>query len=102
LSHSIFSHASHFYNEYYDSYTDSWKAYPNQLNINLAIASGIKFYHHILKPPVILSGYLTRWMSEGIPLGKMKYIQQLTLEEIKSMYVEGVPTQTMHQWLFYS
>jgi hypothetical protein len=91
---------SHFYNIYYDSSSITWKAYSNQLKINLGRAPGVKFFNHLLKPPVNLRAYLNRWIKDGIPLGNMKYIQELTLEEVQRMYLNGVPSQTMKRWLF--
>jgi hypothetical protein len=93
---------SHFYNIYYDALTKTWKAPSEQLDVNLIRGQGALFYDHILKPPSKLQGYLFRKIEDSVPLGGMKYTQKLTLEEVKQMYLNGVPASQMKQWLLYS
>jgi hypothetical protein len=93
---------THFYNIYYDLASARWKAYRDQLNVNLNTAPSERFYNHVLKPPVYLPQYPRRWVEDNVPLGNAKYTQRKTLEEVRTIYTIGVPAKTMKQWLLYS
>lgn len=94
------SFLSHFFSNYYDPLTRSWKAYEGQLNIRLNMPD--EFFMHIFVPPVNQKGYLKEWMvNKCVPLGNMKYTEQYCIREIKRMFTEGVPTSQMKKWLLY-
>ena len=96
----------HIFNVFYDPASGKWKADDLQLVIGL----GEKYQlTHIFRPPVDQRGYVkTRWYDEGDAYlvgltGRFFYdLYDLTEETIRNMFLPGVQTAQMKQWLLYS
>lgn len=97
---------SHNHIIYYEPEMRRWKAYPKQLEGTWGgrVSQQDHFDFWIYKPPVNQVDCLDEWeYRPGYNKGNMYYLLSDTpLEEIYQMFLAGVPSLQMKQWLFYS
>jgi hypothetical protein len=93
---------------YYDPQTHLWRIYPERINQDMLghgdiLPSDVLDYW-VYKPPVILPGFLSA--TPNTPLssytGKMFFVVRDVKDgDFNSMWIAGVPTSQMKQWLLY-
>ena len=99
------SYYGHVHMLYYEPTTKAWKAYDEQLADNMYWnKSDLLFYVFIFRPPVRLTGYLAFSPIEDTRMGKSGtiFVVQYTPVEFRSVFLTGLPTSQMKQWLLYS
>jgi hypothetical protein len=82
--------------------SNRWTAYRQELNV--PASPSLSYTVYVARPPINRFGYLSYWLEEPYRVrwfGSMYYIppDRLGIEEIRSTFGEGVPVETMHQWL---
>jgi hypothetical protein len=60
-------------------------------------------YLLIHKPPTNLEHYIKAWSEGSFWVSNLAYpLRNTTIEGIREMFLNGVPTSQMKQWLLYS
>jgi len=100
-----FGDAGHTFNIYYEGNSRLWRANHWQLSTPGGTRMNITIDFYLFRPPVTQGGYL-RYVKErfyGMPMGSAYYtttnVPNLT---IYNMFLQGVTSVQMKQWLLYS
>jgi len=103
----------HWHIIYYDPDSRTWKAceYQLSLEINLSARAGtIPIYLTVFRPPVRQDIYFKKPQEQGGPVFGLlsnndrifyHYQRMLTLLEIREMFVNGLPSSIVKEWLLY-